>query len=427
MCQVFAGAGLKTLITRETARNGGQIKLYFINGAIIVLLASAVSMLGLIIFVRVVGYSRDTAAVIMLVSLGIPTYALTVICDAIFQATGRIHLSAVAQLPFHIAKVGVATLLLSRGYGLKAIIAVLVVSQLAILLVECWLLFRHTKIASLKYSAGFALSLARAASTFLWIDVLVALTAGYNVILLSIFATEREVGLYSAAGQLLIPVKLCYLAIAFSVFPMMCRSHDLGTSELKLVANRLIAFLLAVVVPTAVALFFLAAPALTLLYGSRDFGAATPAFQVMVWMLIPGAVTSALGYLLWASLRESLTLRIVAVGTAVTFVAGFVLVGHFGVVGAAIAGAIVSIVDLMQHYFYVRRAVYRVRIHALGWKPVVAGLVMALYLSAVHQASPLANGLVAVTTYTVALIVLTLASLAMSNRVASRNFWLSSP
>lgn len=424
---VLAGAGLKTLVTREVTRNHGAASDYFGNGALVILLSSALSIAGLLAFVRMAGYSADTAAVIVLISLGLPAYALTVLCDAIFQAADRIHLSAAAQLPVHVAKVAVAALLLSRGYGLMALIAVLVGSHALIFLIECWLLFRHIRIATVAYSADFALRLARTSSTFLGIDALIAVTGSYNVVVLSIFAAEREVGLYSAAAQLLIPVRLFYQAIALSAFPVMCRSLDLGISGLTLVANRVIALLLAVAVPTAVALFFLADPALALLYGDRGFHSATPAFQVMVWALIPLALTSALGQVLLANSRESLTLRILIVDTAVTVIAGYFLIRHFGVIGAAAAGAIANVVDLIQHYVQVRRVVYRVRIHALGWKPLAAGVIMAVYLAAVHQQAPLANALGAVATYTAVLAALTLLPMATTNRLAKRPFWLSLP
>src|SRR5204862_1152309 len=69
--QVVAVAGLKTLIIREVAQDRTQTWQYFGNGAVVVIVSSAGSVLALLAFVRLMRYPADTGGVIVLLSLGL--------------------------------------------------------------------------------------------------------------------------------------------------------------------------------------------------------------------------------------------------------------------------------------------------------------------------------------------------------------------
>jgi O-antigen/teichoic acid export membrane protein len=135
-----------------------------------------------------------------------------------------------------------------------------------------------------------------------------------------------------------------------------------------------------------VGLSFLADGVLLLMYGRDDFLLASRALRILVWSLIPIGLDHVLGMVLMASLRERLTLRIVAIDVVVGLVLGLVLVSRFGLIGAAIAALITRIVDLIQHYVPVSRLLPRmsVTLRRAAWKPVVATIFMALCLAVVR-------------------------------------------
>src|SRR5258706_585739 len=87
--QVFAVAGLKTLIIRQVAKDRSQTWTYLIHGFLAVALSSFSSVAVLFGFVRLMHYPRSTASVILLLSLGLLPYAFSAICEAVFQAWER--------------------------------------------------------------------------------------------------------------------------------------------------------------------------------------------------------------------------------------------------------------------------------------------------------------------------------------------------
>lgn len=378
--QIFAVAGLKTLIAREVARERKKTHQYLINGSMVVAVSSLLSMIILLVFVRLMNYSTGTASIILLLSLGLIPYSLSAICEAVFQAWERMHYIAYANVPANIAKLSLAFLILSRGYGLYHLVILLLASRVAIVGVEWWLMLRHITRPRVRIDPRFSLAMIRTTVTFLGMDGIIAIWASLNIVLLSKLASETEVGLYSAATQLMVPVILVYQSIVLSIFPMMCRKFEPSFQSLKRITENVIELLLAIALPGAVGLFFLADSVLLFLYGKEDFLLASGALRIMVWNLILIALTTALGQVLLASLREKVTLRIVAIDVLISLVFGLILISQFGLIGAAIAALLTRIVDFFQHYVPVSRLLSQIALGRLVWKPVVAGTCMAVYL-----------------------------------------------
>ena len=377
--QVLAVAGLKTLTIRQVTKDRTQTRRYFINGCAIVTLSSLSSLALLFVFVRLMHYPADTTLVIMVMSLGLLPYAVSAICEGIFQAWERMHLIPYVNVPVNIAKVGCAFYLLTRRSGLYAVILILLCSLLAASALEVWIILRRFPSQPASIDLRFCLATFRSAITFLGIDGAIAVMSSLNVLLLSKLATETEVGLYSAAIQVLAPLLLIYQSIAQSVFPLMCRKVEPGFQTLKRISEQVIEALLILALPALAGLYFLGDWALSTLYKNPAFQQAFPALRIVAWVLISQVFTSVLGQVLVASHREKVTLRIVAVDTLVNLFVGWPLIRLFGLRGAAIALLVTRLVDCCQHYVPVSRLFSGIPVARIIWKPVVAGACMAAF------------------------------------------------
>jgi O-antigen/teichoic acid export membrane protein len=224
MFQVSAVAGLKILIVRQVAKDRSQTRLYFNNGCAIVAVSSFASLAALFLFVRLMHYSPATNWIVLLLSLGLFPFAISSVCEGLFQAWEKMQYIAWVNVPANIAKMAGAYLLLARGRGLYTVILILLTAFFAVALAEVWLvLSRFPAQRNAPVSLRFCWTTLRSSVTFLAIDKVIAIESSLNIILLSKLATETEVGLYSAATQLLVPLVLVYQSIAQSIFPVMCR------------------------------------------------------------------------------------------------------------------------------------------------------------------------------------------------------------
>jgi O-antigen/teichoic acid export membrane protein len=411
MFQVSAVAGLKILIVRQVAKDRSQTRMYFNNGCAIVAVSSFTSVAALFLFVRLMHYSPATNWIVLLLSLGLFPYAISSVCEGIFQAWEKMQYIAWVNVPANIAKMAGAYLLLARGRGLYTVILVLLTAFFAVALAEVWLVLNRLPAQqAAPVSLRFCWTTLRSSVTFLAIDKVIAIESSLNIILLSKLATETEVGLYSAATQLLVPLVLVYQSIAQSIFPVMCRGVGAGFQDLKRIAEQALELLLALAVPAAAGVFFLGPWGLALLYKNPAFLQAVPALRVLAWTLIFQVFSYVLGQVLVATHREKVTLRIVVVDVLITLLAGTFLIDRFGLLGAAMTLFLTRLAAAIQHYVPVSRLLSGMPLGKITWRPVVAASCMATYLAVAKEQASILRMASATLIYGAAL--LTLAVLA---------------
>lgn len=379
--QLLAVAGMQTLVTREIAKDRLKTSKYLINGTISIVLFSVLSMLVLLSVTWAMDYAVDTTGVILLFSVSLFPYAIAVLCDAVFQGWERMHYITYANVVVNIFKIGLAYYILINGGGLIELAFVLFGSHLAILCVKWYLLQRNIIKPEIKFDLRFCWDMSKATLPFLGIDGLIALMNAYLTITLSKMTSEIDVGLFSAATQVLVPVGLVFQSVAISAFPAMSRRHKTESGGLKKITESLLELLLLLVVPTTVGLVFLSRPVLLLLYDNESFAQATLALQIVVWAMMLRVFTQVLGRVLVASMQEKVTLRILVVDSIVTVILGIFLINRLGMVGAAWTTLIVRCVDFIQHYVPVRRSFGgSLALGSILWKPAIASAFMAWYL-----------------------------------------------
>jgi len=379
--QVFAVGGLKTLVIRQVAKDHAKTARYFLNSCAIVAFTSIASIAAVWAFVYLMHYPHSTTLVILLLSFGLLPYTFSAVCEAIFQAWEQMRYIAYVNVPVNIVKIGATFLLLSANRGLYTVILALLACLCTIAVAELWIVFRRFPVRSASLDSRFAWATARAASTFLGIDGTTAIMASLNIILLSKLVGETEVGLYSSAAQLLVPLLLVYQSLAQSIFPMMCRKIDPGYRSLKQIAEQAMELLMVLALPFVAGLYFIGDRVLALLYKNHAFVQAFPALRIITFVLIFQVFTSVLGQVLVASHREKLTLRIVIVDTLVNLLIGWPLISLFGLRGAAIGWFLTRMVDCIQHYLPAANLLSGIPVLRLVWKPVVAAGCMAAYLA----------------------------------------------
>ena len=392
--QIIAVAGLQSFITREVAKNHAKTEKFLVNAGFVVSLTSVISIVILSIFVWIMGYSSEMRSVIIILSLGLLPFTLSHICDALFQAQEKMKYITYTDLTVNLLKLSSVFLLLWFGGSLKQLIYILVITYVFNLIIKLWFLLKQMDRTGERIDLRYCLIMTKASVTFLGINGVSAVMNSSNIILLSKFTSEIGVGIYCAASQMLVPVALVFNSIAVSVYPAMCRSFEAGMAKLKLMSERVLEISLAIVLPAAVAMFFLADSLFVMIYGNKDFSQSTIVLQVIVWALIFNASSKVLGIALVASFNEKKTLQILLIDLFTMVVSGFILISKFGVLGCAFTTLIVSGVDFIQHYVQVSRIFSNFSIRHLYCKPAVAVAFMAIIFFSFPELNIFVRGII---------------------------------
>src|SRR5262249_48350731 len=141
--QVFAGAGLPTLITREIAKHRSSSGRYFANANVIAVGSFVLSFLALALFVIASRYERDTSVVILLLGIGILPNSLTAINEAVLIAWEKMHTILWIYVPVNALKVGATYYLLETGHGVQSVVVLTLICFFATLLLEWPIVFHH--------------------------------------------------------------------------------------------------------------------------------------------------------------------------------------------------------------------------------------------------------------------------------------------
>jgi len=380
LLQSLAPLGLKMLLVRETARQPADSGSALVQGSLVALGASILALWLLLGFLFWMDYAPATTRLIMLVSVGLIPYSLSAVCEAIFQAHEQIRWITAANVPISLGRGLAAWWILAAGLDLYWIGVLFLVSFTATWLLEWLLLTRHVVRPDTRPERDLFLRLARGAVPFIGLQGVIAVTNSILPLFLSKSHGEVQVGLFNAANQIMAPVLLVSQSVVVSLFPRLCQKVADGSSALALTTRRLIELLLGLSLPAVIGLLFYARFALLLIYGRPIFAISALLLQLMAASLLFRAVTSVLGRVLLASGRERTLLSILLLETGACLGLAFALIPRWGVLGAALAGLIVTLIDLILHLPPIFKLLGPLPLGRAAWKAVNASLVLIVWL-----------------------------------------------
>jgi O-antigen/teichoic acid export membrane protein len=267
----------------------------------------------------------------------VPT-TLNSIQEAAFVAHGRVELETVTTLVASSANVVACLVLLQRGGSVATLLTAFVIIECIVTVVYFVLIQRCIAPLPLRLDLRLARRLAREIRAFAASSLLAALFARPELLILSVLASEREVGLYGAALKVADLALMVPQVAMTNVFPLLSAAAVAAGSRFRDLQRTAVRGLLAYAVPVTAALLLLADPIVRLLYGAEFGGAALP-----LRILALGLAGAALAELGWRALAargaQHVVVQVQVVTIATRLGAGCVLVASWAAAGAAAAAA----------------------------------------------------------------------------------------
>ena len=369
--QTIASAGLRTIVSRSTARDPRSMSSMFSNGVLLAVITSTILAGGLVLLLPLLGYAASTREVISILAIGAIPFGVSAVAEGALHGLERMHLIAYANLAANIVKVGVAAALLAADYSLLAVAAVFVASHVISSLAKVLAVSRQPEFAWVKPTRSVGLKVGGEMSTFAAMRIVQAVLSSVDVIVISLVSGEAEVALVAAALQLLVPIALLFETTGLATFPAMCR-HATHPAGMRRFSASILELLLLAVMPLALAAAVFAEPLLTTIYGQERFGEAAELLQLLAWILVLRTINHTLGQTLLATGKERTTLRILVVTAISALILSPLLIGLYGVVGAALSALLVRCISSLQHIFATRHLLGARFLPRVLWIPAAA-------------------------------------------------------
>jgi O-antigen/teichoic acid export membrane protein len=374
----LAGLGIKWYLTRELSDKPERTDSYLVNGSVLVVVTGLVILAALFGLVSISGYREDTALAILIMGVTIIPYTLMMVAEGVLMGREKMQFVFYVNGPINVANIVASFIALSMGASLLVIMLIQVVAYTLIILIEWYLMLRYVTRPKLKIDVEVIRSLFKGTRSFSGIDATIAVMGLVQPYIISLVATESDVGIYGAAGQISSPIMLVMVSVINSLLPILTRQVKEGYRILKISAEKLIEITFGTTLPAVTGVMLLAPQILIFLYERESFAEATIYLRIMIPILIIRAIIQVVGMMLYASGNESVNLRITVIMTVVSLIANVIAITLFQALGAAVVGLLLNVVDLALHYFFIweRMKIWVNPLPAL-WRPALASAAMA--------------------------------------------------
>ncbi|MDZ8133811.1 MAG: oligosaccharide flippase family protein [Nostoc sp. DedQUE04] len=370
----IASQGLKTLFTRELAREPQKTSVYLMSGTCLQLIFSFFSYGALVIVVFLLPYSTKTSTVCYIMGLTIIPFALSNITEAIFQAKEKMHLIAIATVPVYILRLIIMIWAMQLKYGIEYLGAILVFSETLILVIEWIFIARLVKI-KWQIDRNFVLNTIKNARTFFAIEAIAVVIGRIQILILSLLGNEFLVGLFGGITQLLQPFLIIANSMSLAIFPRLSKAVEQGREKQRQIAENLIEILLIIALPLFLGILLFGKDLLVFLYNA-SFAEANIALTISAASLIFLPFTRSLTYLLVANGFEIVNLREVVITSTLGSLGGVVLVSRYQLLGAALMVLLMTISGFSQYIYFTYTRLFSLNLWQIVRRPLIITIVM---------------------------------------------------
>jgi len=356
---LFSYWGLGNLLTREVARSRDNYHQYLSNFSIIRLTFAAVSILIINLIMTRFDYTQQTQVTIQIISIAILAGTIINLINALFIAFEELKYLSAISLTVSLLRIAVSYLVLRLGGGLLAIAisyTALEVLSLAISMAFAAHILKDFKFA---FDLKFCINQIIKAFPFFWIALLVIFDSRIEILIISFFFNETQVGYYTAMNTLIGGVALFSEAIRNAVFPILARYQLQAPEKVPGMILMLGKYISLITFPIAISIFFFAEK-LTFLFFDPGYTISVTLLQIVIWTFIGYSLTVVAIRLLMVHDKEKQVVLSLFISGALTLTASFLLAPRWGITGIAIIRLVTSYVLFFLCIFFISKQGYRI-------------------------------------------------------------------
>jgi O-antigen/teichoic acid export membrane protein len=394
MISLAGDAGATNYLIREISRDSSLTASYTVHLTVVAGGAAAILMLAAELVVPHVGYTAEMRTGISVMLLAIVPKVLNVIQEGVFVAHGRVALETVTRFVAGTTYVGLSAWMLAGGHGVVDVLRTFVAIEAVVCVTYFVLINRCITRLRPRFRPRLAWRLIKEIRYFAASSAIAAVFARPEVVILSLLATPRQVGFYSAGmrvAELGLVVPEVFMANVFPVLSSAYRTAEAQFARWQAVSVRA---MLAYSLPLAGFLLVAANDIVRLLFGDGFETAAT------VLRLMSGNIVAfSLVAVFWRSLvarggqRTNVVIQLAM--AAVRLAVGVVLIGAFTAVGAAIAAAATAGLTVWLLARATARRGAPQKVLGLAWRILPAAGASALLVRTLLDHAPLPLALAA--------------------------------
>lgn len=368
----FSLWGLDQLLIREVARRE-EVAARYLSGFMVLRLVLSLLLWALLALIMpLLPYSAAGKHLILVMALSIVPSSIANLYQSVWIAFEDVRAISAIMLLFSIVRVTGGALLL---FGDKPILWIgylfLTVSVLE-LVANVWITSgrrstRRVTMESWRPELGFWVDSLKTATPLIIVSLVLIVEYQFDVVILSLFRPESEVGVYSKASMLLTLMLFLTRSYQLAIFPVIARAYEHSRERLQRVYGGSLGLLLGGALIFAIVVMTLARPVLDLLYGVGNEEAAA-ILRVLVWAFVISAFNVPNSRLIIAANRQKVIAYFAIMSMTGNVLLSLWLVPQYGGMGSAIARVAAMPLYSIPAFLYVQQ-----RVCPLNWRHLLPG------------------------------------------------------
>jgi O-antigen/teichoic acid export membrane protein len=379
----FSALGLDELLVREIAPRYHDSNRYLINFLVLRLLLALISygMLAAAVLSLPITPTAQASAVILIYSLALFTESAFFVLETIFTAYERLLAPTIAAAISGSIKLIGGVIVLSITQDIVATTWVIpigsVVSLLVLIPAIIRLYRRYPQQQAARVDWRFSLAQLKQMPGFMMIGIFYNLNAQQDMILISIFLTETQLGYYGAAQAILMGALMLSAAVRTAVYPIMSRYHNRNPEKLPHLYYKLYQYLIIGILPVTLLISLLAGSIITLIFTDR-YAPAGVALQIMIWELLFTFLHIPNARLMLVNNRQKQLGWITGCSMVLNLTLNVWLLPLYGLNSAALIRVFTAFFAFLITHFYVRKEFLRHNLGILLVRPLAAAIAMMI-------------------------------------------------
>jgi O-antigen/teichoic acid export membrane protein len=346
--------GLDAILMREGARDSDSFP-DLVGHAILLGAALSCALMPIMVALGwLLHYDAATRVAMALMSLAILPTTLQVYFDAVFVSRQRADYIAIGAFVDVFVRVSGGLLALTLGFDVVAIVVTFIAGQSCSAILSFLLMRRAGVRPRWRLQRHLAVSLLSAGPTFVAIAVFATIYWRIDVLMLSLMGSLNEVGLYGASYRMMEIAKVLPQSICLALYPAVSHAAAYEPERLRRLGADTMRFLWVITLPIAIGVTTLARPILVFTVGDA-FVPATNVLYVLIWTIVPYAVTRYYAFVLVAANKQRVDLLLNIVMALANVLLNLLLIPRYGSLGAAIATLISVAMFAAGQCLYLRR------------------------------------------------------------------------
>jgi O-antigen/teichoic acid export membrane protein len=384
---VAAVAGTTDYLVREISRDPERTAAYTTHLSVVAFGFALVVVLASQVVVRHVGYSAELESSVSVMLLAVVPKVLNGIQEGVFVARGRVAFQTMTRFWSSMAYVAAAAWMLAHGAEVVPLLWAFVALEYGVAAVYFALINRYIVRLRPTFRWRLATRLMREMKAFTGSSLIAALFARPEIVLLSLMATEQQVGFYSAALRVVeIPLTLGEVLMV-NVFPIFSQAFRSAEERFAAWQTAAVRVLLTFTLFFSVCCLAAAEDIVRVLYGS-DFGSAAAVLRILAVSAVFGCLISVFWRSLVARGRQDVNLVLQAIAVGVRLATGVALIATSAAIGAALSSTFSSMLHLTLLVRATARSGVPPRLIRVAWRFVIAAAAGGIAMWALGQWLP---------------------------------------